>query len=88
MKTETRYVYWTPNEYTDDGISLIVQKTKNDDSELFKFVCELEMPVINQNEVVEANVSKLDSAILDKQKEILGLEEKKAQLLALPCGGE
>ena len=84
---KTHYMYWVASEHAIDGYQIMTEADQIGIPSGWNFIQEVELPEIDTSEVVKANVKALDNSILDKKKEIQGLKEKKAQLLALPCGG-
>lgn len=88
MEKQTVYLYAYFNEYDKDGhgYSIFDFEIKEDAS--YKFLCELEVPVLPKEDVNKMGVAKLDKEIGDLVIEIENKREKKQQLLAIEFKGE
>ena len=88
MEKKTVYLFAYFNEWSSDGYSYSCFDSKVEDDEEYKFLCELEVPVLPKEDINKMGVAKLDKEIGDLVVQIEQKREKKQQLLAIEFKGE
>lgn len=88
MEKKTVYLFAYFNEWSSDGYSYSCFDCKVEDDEQYKFLCELEAPVLPKEDVTKMGVDKLDKEISELVIQIGEKREKKQQLLAIEFKGD
>lgn len=87
----TKLVYAHFCELSENGVAYSVydehMREYMDDHSPKKFLCEVELPEIDKDEVTGMAVAAIDKEIIDLQVAITRKEEKKKQLLAIEYKG-
>ena len=87
MKTTKQIIYAKFCEYTANGVSYSIfdenMREYMDKEPNRKFVCEIEIPLVDRSEVVHTGISAIDTEIARHAKTIADLTAKKQQLLCL-----
>ena len=81
--TKTHYLYWTPSEYSEVGYRYCIFPNKFEDDPKYIFVSELELPELDINKVKGVVADLFDEQIEDLRVQIVQIQEKKQQLLAI-----
>ena len=81
--TKTHYLYWTPSNYSDEGYRYCIFTSKFEDDPNYIFVSALELLELDIDEVKEVRADLFDKQIDDLRVQIVQIQEKKQQLLAI-----
>jgi len=87
MEKQTVYLYAYFDEFNDDGHGYSVFDFEIKEDASYKFLCELEVPVLPKEDVNKM-VGRLDKEIGDLVVQIENKREKKQQLLAIEFKGD